>query len=322
VLGLDQKLVKVAVGLALEAEMESGDEDSSVLDRLLRLYANPDPVGVQVLHDELLKSDIFEDREVGLWLELALTGRRSDFDWREVVMDMQETELDLFDLAYLIETSEYVNEFRAFGLLDWMNSIGVCVSNIRSGNWVLAKIDVNRAVHRSLAVSVEKIRGNEDFRSAVDEHRKATADYYERVLEFPCESNIPEDRLDTILEVQELLIELKRKYRREPANKVLSDVALYSIEKLGVAEDCLLDSKTGLEQAGYEVGLVYEYLKEKVEAIRNEEIRAWIVKLLERIEFLSSHVPALPKPLVEGFEHVNAESPFEKKRRGKSSLIR
>jgi len=321
VFGLDQRIAKVAVGLALEAELERDNEDSSVLDRLLRLYAAPDSVVVKALHDELVGSDSFEDREVGLWLELALTGRQPDFDWREVVMDMQETELDLFNLAYLIETSEYRNRFRAFGLLDWMNSIGSCVSNIRDENWVLAKIDANRAVNESLAESVEKIRINEDLRGAVDEHRKATKGYFERVLKFPCKSGVPEDRLDTILEVQGLLIESKRKYHLEPADRVLSDVALYAVEKLGVAEDCLLDSKTSVEEAGYEVGLVSEHLKGKVESIRNQEIRAWVVKLMERVEFLFSRMPAKPWP-VEGFGHPGVESRFRKKSRGRSSLIR
>jgi len=202
-----------------------------------------------------------------------------------------------------------------------VDSIESCVSNIRGGNWILAKIDANRAVNESLAESVEKIRENGDFRGTVDEHRKATMGYSEKVLKFPCESNILEDRLDTILEVQELLIEFKRKYRNEPADRVLSDIALYAVERLGVAEDCLLDPKTGMEEAGYEVGLVSEHLKGKVESIRNPEIRAWVVKLLERVEFLFSRMPAKPWP-VEGFGHPGVESRFEKKSRGRSSLIR
>jgi len=314
-------MIKVAVGLALEAELERENEDSSVLDRLLRLYASPDPVAVEALHDELVGSGSFEDREVALWLELALPSQQPSFDWRDVVMDMQETELDLFNLAYLIETSEYRNRFRALGLLDWMNSIGSCASNIRCGNWVLAKIDANRAVNESLAESVEKIRKNEDFRGVVDEHRKATKGYFEKVLKFPCKSDVPEDRLDTILEVQWLLVEFRRRYRLEPADRVLSDVALYAIEKLGVAEDRLLDPKAGVEEAGYEVGLVSEHLKGRVESIRNQEIRAWVVKLMERVEFLFSRMPAKPWP-VEGFGHPSVESRFEKKSRGRSSLIR
>ena len=320
---LDQRLVKVAVGLALEVELERGSEDSSVLDRLLRLYATPDLAVVKALHDELLGSDSFEDREVGLWLELALTGQQPDFDWRDVVMDIQETELDLLDLAYTIETSEYRNQFRAFGLLDWMDSLGSCVSNIRGGNWILAKIEANRAVDDSLAESVEKIRKSKDFMDKIDENRKAARSHLEKVLKLSGESNIPEDRLDTILDVQELLIEFKRKYRLEPADRVLSDVALYPIEKLGVAEDYLLDPKSGVEEAAYEVGLVSEYLKGQAENVRNPEIRAWVVKLQERVESLFSRMPAkhIPKP-VEVFRRPNVESRFEKKRRGRSSLIR
>jgi len=314
-------MVKVAVGLALEAELERENEDSSVLDRLLHLYASPDPAAVETLHDELVGSDSFEDREVGLWLELALRSQQPSFDWREVVMDMQETELDLFNLAYLIETSEHKNRFRALGLLDWVDSIESCVSNIRGGNWILAKIDANRAVNESLAESVEKIRENGDFRGTVDEHRKATKGYFEKVLKLPCKSNISEGRLDTILEVQGLLIEFKRRYRLEPADMVLSDVALYAVERLGVAEDYLLDPKTGVEEAGYEVGLVSEHLKGKVESIRDQETRAWVVKLMERVEFLFSRVPAKPLP-VEGFGHPGVESRFEKKSRRRSSLIR
>ena len=314
-------MVRIAVGLALEAEMERDDVDSSLLNRLLDLYSNPNSDAVKTVHDELLESDSFEDREVGLWLEPALIRRRPDFDWREVVMDMQETELDLFDLAYLIETSEHRNEFRALGLLDWMNSIGSCVSNIRGGNWVLAKIDLNRAMHESLGESVEDVRKNEDFRGAVDEHRKATRSYLERILMFPCGSNVPEDRLDTILGVQELVIELKRKYHFESTNGIPSDVFPYAIEKLGVAEDYLFDSKTSLEQAGYEVGLASEHLKGKVENIRNLEARALVVKLQERIEFLFSQLPARPWP-VEGFGQLGVESRFRKRSRGRSRIIR
>jgi hypothetical protein len=194
---------------------------------------------------------------------------------------------------------------------------------MRGGNWILAKIEANRAVDDSLAASVEKIRKSEDFRDAVDEQRKVTKSYFEKVLRFPGGSNIPEDRLDTILDVQELLIEFKRKYRLEPADRVMSDVALYPIEKLGVAEDYLLDPKSGMEEAAYEVGLVSEYLKGQTENVRNPEIRAWVVKLQERIESLSSRMPAkrIPKP-VEGFRRPHVESRFEKKRPGRSALIR
>ena len=301
------KTRKIVVGLALQAGIRRNRLDPTISD----LYSNPDPASIASLNDRLIHSKDPEDREVGFWLEPAVKRKPPEIDWRDIVINMLETELDLLDLAYRIQTSHLRETFRVDGLLDWLNEIGNSVNNIRSGDWIYAKIAISRALHKSHDTSIEKIRENEYLTGAIDSHRKSTENYFDQILTFPCKLTMLEDRVDTILEVQDLLIEIMRKYYLESPNRILVDVILYPIEKLGVAQDYLLNPERSEEQANYEIGLASEHLKEKVVNIQNSETLKWAKNIQERIEFLFSKLPAEPWP-VKGFGYPGVESRFEK----------
>jgi len=309
---MNKKSMKIIIGLALEESIRQLEFDPQLNDiyvKLNDLYLTPDRPKVESMHNNLVSSSNGEHREIGFWLEPLITHPKSNIDWRDLVIDMQETELNLFNIFHLTEISRHTKHDTS-DLLEWVNNIGSSVNYIRQGDWIHAKIHASRAFGFSLSDSIENLRKDEHLKGAIDIHRKDTEKYFKQIKTFPVNMKIPEDRLDTIIEIQEIHIELMKKQYLQHPDSILSDVIGYPIEKLGVALYYLINPKRTLEGANYELGCACEHFKWKLDNIKDIEQKKWANSLYKRIEFLFSKLPAKPWPM-KGFGEPGVESRFK-----------
>jgi len=213
------KFMKIIVGLALEEIIRKLKFDPQLNDLYVQLddlYSDPNRAKIKSLHSDLVSSSNGNFREIGFWLEPLITFPEPNIDWRDLVIEMQETELGLFNIFYLLEVSRE-RQHEVNDLREWFNSIGSSVNYIRQDDWIHAKIHASKAFEFSLSDSIEKMREDEHLKGAIDAFRRETEKYFEHIKTFPVRIEIPEDRFDTIIEVQEVLVELMKKlYLQHP----------------------------------------------------------------------------------------------------------
>jgi arsenate reductase-like glutaredoxin family protein len=310
---LDPKKSKIVVGSALLDCIESAPYDKTLLgfcNDLRALYDSAISIEeIKRLHNKLVKSSNPNQRDVGFALEPALGFNQPEKDWRDLAIEMMETELSLFDIFYRITTLKE-QKYQTSELLEWLNEIGSSVSCMRSSDWINAKKHANKAFELSRKDSIKEIIEDEYLGGAIVIYQKATARYFEETKQYPVTATFPEDRLDIIVELQAFLLKLEEKYQIGKPSKVLSDVILYPIEKIGTAIEYLMNSNEKIERANYEIGLACEHFKEKIGNLRGKEERDWANSIYEPLEVVFSKLPVEPRS-VTGFGNPGVESRFE-----------
>lgn len=317
---LDTKQRKVIIGFALAKCISILEFDSALSDvygRIDILYEKIDQAELENLYDFLIASSNGTLREIGFHLEPLIVFKESKMEWRDLVIEMLETEISLFNIFHMLTTSSNVS-YDTHDLLEWLNDLGSSANHMKVSNFTGAKIHASRAYEHSLNQTVENMLTDPYIGGAIDQHRRETAEHFQTAKRFPVHFDVSEGRVDTILEVQEIFIEFLKKYHLDHPDKVLSDVILYPIEKLGTAIDYILDSKRTIEEANYELGLASEHIKEKSEGIHNPNDLKWATAIHQKIECLFSKLPAKPWP-VKGFGFPGVESRFDDEGKRSSS---
>ncbi|MHA2475330.1 MAG: hypothetical protein ACXAES_19095, partial [Promethearchaeota archaeon] len=175
---MDQKVAKLVVGSVLIDCVDNCPYDTSlfeIYDRLKHLYCSKKIRLPQVkqLHQDLISSSNENKRNLGFALEPLISFSPPARDWRDLAIEMLDTEIGLFDIFYRLEISKE-QEYESRDLLDWLNNIGNSVNCMRSSDWINAKRYVNIALNFSNKKSIQKILGNEYLGGAIKIHQKAT----------------------------------------------------------------------------------------------------------------------------------------------------
>ena len=271
---MEEKFAKVVVGLALESAL--------VLKRdirtLIALYSGPDLVRVRDLHDQLIESRDHYDRVVAIWLEPMLEFGTLKSDPKGLVKEMREMEFVLYALINRVgEAQREVN--------DWMNYIANASQSIEDDFWIDAKILLSRAVQSSQHPSVEKLKADPSLRYEVDVLQRATASYFEEVKGYPLRLKVPEERLEAILKVQEIMLEMMQiHYGVEQGN--YAEITRPTIHRLSTAIRYLMDAKKEAEATKREAQLASEQLETRLNEIVDEEIYKVIGVYNEKIKEL------------------------------------
>lgn len=271
---MDDKFVKVVVGLALESAL--------VLKRdirtLIALYSDPDLGRAREIHDQLIESRDHYDRVVAIWLEPMLEFGPLKSDPKGLVKEMREMEFVLYLLTNRVgEAQREVN--------DWMNYIANASQSIEDDFWIDAKILLSRAVQSSQHPSVEKLKADPSLRYEVDVLQRATVSYFEEVKGYPLRLNVPEDRLEVVLMIQEIMFEMMQIHHGvEQGN--YAEITRPQIHRLSTAIRYLMDAKKELEATKREVQLAAEYLEMRLNEIVDKEIRGLIGVYNEKIKEL------------------------------------
>jgi len=268
---LDKRSMKVVVGLAVESAIVHGRDTRT----LLHLYSMPDLERLQELHNQLLTSPLHYDREIAIWLEPALELDQPTSDPRNLVREMREMEFVLHVLLNWIGSfQEDVN--------NWMNFIANAAQSIEDGFWIDGKILLSRALQSSLCPSVERLKADPRFRYELDVLQKATASYFEEVKGYPIKLSFPEHRLDAILKVQEIMLELMQIHFREES-RMEPEETRQPIHKLSSAMRYMMDDRKEIEDAKREIRLALGHLETRLNTIADDDGHTMILDYHNRL---------------------------------------
>jgi len=244
---LDERLAKIAIGLALESVItHKGDAEE-----LASLYSNPDPVLMRETHDRLIESDDHYEREAAIWLEPGLSMGPLKSDPRTLAGEMREME---FVLGTIIGRSGMAQREVNY----WMDYIANAHQFIADGFWIDAKIFLSHAIQSSRAASVEELKSDPGFSYEVETLQRATVSYFDEMKDYPLTLNILEERLDPILQVQETMLALMRTH----CKSVYSDeagIARQIVHRLSSAMRHMMQVEKSRD-AKRELGLALEQL--------------------------------------------------------------
>ena len=261
---MDDRFLRVIVGLALECALTNGRESQ----QLFSLYSNTDIERLKELHDYLISSNDHYDREVAIWLEPVIGLGPLRNNPRGLVTEIRMME---FILSRLYERSR---EGRG-ELNNWINFIANAAHSIEDGFWIDAKILLSRALQSSTDPSIERLKADPNLNYEVKILQRATNSYFEEIKSYPLGIKIPVDRLDQILKVQEIMLDMMRVYFREE-----KDARDYIIEgpirRMSLTVRYLMDDIKEIETSKRELKLASRYLKTLLGESTDEKRRARI----------------------------------------------
>jgi len=271
---LDRNLAKIIIGFALQSAIPHRRDTEA----LLALYSDPNLEKARMLHDKLAASRNHYDREVAIWLQALHEHGPSELDTKASLATMREMESILYFLINQVgEAQREVN--------DWMNYVANAAESLADGFWIDAKIFLSQALDISQSMAVEKLKSDPGLRRKLDILQRATAQYFAEIRTLPSKLEIPEDRLETIMVVQKVLLDLMQAYyqgRREGNDEVLGT----AIRRLNATIRHLITKGKEIEDAKQEMQLISQHLSEKKDRIVDERKRELARECGERIKEL------------------------------------
>lgn len=255
---------------------------------LLNLYANPSVEGIKALHRNLIASKSHLDREVAFWLEPALEQTQIKLDVTGIIMELRGIEMELSSLL------GRVNPSMIRDINDWLDYIANAGHSVEDEDWLGAKIFMSNALQSSKADSVEKIKTNVSLRYALEVLQGETLKCFDQIKKAASTVKVPEERLNVIVELQAILVELMRKYYLEGLDERAGDLIHYPIQKLSIAIQYLMRFNIKTERASQEIMLASQHLEETVKETADRKTQELAKKTYEKIKTVSKQLPATP----------------------------
>ena len=269
------------VGLALESAVRN----KRLNPTLSKLYSNPDLDAIGALYDRLVLSNNHSDREVAFWLELALPLVSVEFDLIDILVELREIEVLLSDLLW------QVNPASQHAVNDWLNYIANVPQSIQDGRGIYAKILMSRAIQSCQRTSVEQIKKDLRFGNKIEILQRETVRLFGEIRKFPLKLIIPLERIDSIVQVQAILIDLLQEYYVAGIEEEIEDAARYVIQKLQTTKRYLLRADLSTIEAKREVEHASEYLESQGYDLQKRHIE-WTTTARERLKRLLNSLEA------------------------------
>jgi len=272
---LDRRLAKITIGFALQSAIPHWRDTEA----LLALYSDPNLEKARVLHDELAASRNHCDREIAIWLQALHEQGPSELDIKALMATMREMESVLYFL--INEVGEAQREVN-----DWMNYIANSAESLADGFWIDAKIFLSHALEISQSQAIERLKSDPNIKGKLDILQRATAQYFAETRMLPSKLAIPEDRLETIMAIQKVLLDLMQAHyqgKHEENDEVLG----IAIRRLNTTIRHLMTEDKEIEITKQEMRLISEYLNEKQNKIVDERKRELARECGEKIEELA-----------------------------------
>ena len=258
------KLGKIAVGLALESEILNRRRNQ----RLFDLYRNPTLEGIKALYEELKNSASHYDREVAIWLSTVLDLSPKRLDVEDLLQEFREMEWLLYHMLEEVEMSQRQD------LSDWMNFLVNAAHSIEDGWYIDAKLCMNLALEFSRKESIENIKQNPVLGYLINLLQIETLRRFQEIREMPSKLDIPEERLDVIVAIQEILIDLSSKYYLGDLEEHVSALLKYVIPKIRSSMNHLMRSDLDFTKGLEELRNLSEVLMEWEDPTTSEFARA------------------------------------------------
>ncbi len=271
---MDSKMYKIVAGLALENDLYNG----RVNERLLSLFSNPQLESIRELHGKLIDSQDHLDREAAFWLEMALELPPAKVDVADLVYEMNEMEVLLYNLL----TQADANAQR--DLNDWMNYIINTAQSLQDGYGIDAKIMISLALQSSKKESVERLKMTSDLRHNIELLQKETLRIFEEIKKIPLRLVISDGKFDVVIELQSIILEILQKRRSGYLEKETELIISETLNKLGASERYLMQSNP--QAAKREMTVASEHLDAQSESQTDKKDATWIKTINEKIRKL------------------------------------
>jgi hypothetical protein len=273
---LDERHLRIAVGLALESAIVNHVESVP----LVSLLYNPDEGRIVELHDRLMESELHEEREIAIWLQPAVPQSTIVTSPANLAAEMREMETLMFYLISRMGT--YQSDLNY-----WMNYIANAHQFLTDGLWIDAKLFLSRAVQASRAPSVEELKSSPSVGREIDIIQKATASYFEEVKGYPIKFQIPEERLDRIVAVQGIMLDMMQSYQGPGKG---NDATRGIIHELSSTIRHLMERDRTRDSLKQELTLILDKMKDISERTHSETelegLRGFECRLLAEIHSL------------------------------------
>jgi hypothetical protein len=283
---VDKRMLRLIVGLALENELYNNRENP----QLRRLYSDPNRREIQNYYLLLVSSESSDDREVAFWLENALVPERlASPDTSTLAARLQQLETILY--ALLIENASATNQ----DLNDWLNYVANAGESLR-GNYLLdAKIFTSRAVESS-----QKALATMGIRDPLRHYelgllRAETQKVFEELKKVHSTLQVPEELLDSLLNVESSLVELLSLLEGADAETQDSPEIRYAAQRLASAQRLLLRSQKEVLKAKEDLMLAQEYITKGIEKAADAHTRKRLIKTQELLRTLALERNSQPK---------------------------
>jgi tRNA isopentenyl-2-thiomethyl-A-37 hydroxylase MiaE len=277
---VDDRLVKIVVGLAVEGEFVHGRYNQ----KLLGLYSNPNPNAIKELHSKLENSGNRYERDVAIWLGVIFEQGSYNIDINDILAEIREMEWILYHMLQEISDPSMID------LSDWMNYLVNAAQSLKDGLFVDAKICMNLALEASIKTTIERFKQHSELVYAINLLQIETLRLYEQINRLPFKLAIPEERFNMILKVQSEFIELLRKNHNHLLENEITKLAPSIISRFSSALRYLMNADTEVRKATDELIAVVETLQKTTDRFgkkpeeRDERLTANFKRLVETLE--------------------------------------
>lgn len=249
------------MGFALQTALI---DDCSV-EPLSALYSGPEIQKAKGIHDRLIESNRHCDREVAIWLEPILDLGPLKADPKTLESDIRKMELLLFFLINRAgSASREVN--------DWMNYIANAAESLAGGFWIDAKILLSQALEISRSESIENLRSSPALMREITVLQSATDSYFREIRTYPLKLSIPEARLQSILRIQGMMLNLMQIRDRKKSEED-DEIIMNSARRLGRVIRLLMDPGKKADIVEQELKMVSADIDCREKDIAREEKR-------------------------------------------------
>lgn len=277
---MDRRLVKIGVGFALQTAIAHDCKIATLSD----LYSGLSLENIRQTHDQLIASPTHHEREIAIWLTTALEPSPSTIDPTRLATEMREMEFILYTLMNKIGEAKPV-------MNDWMNYIANAAESLTDDFWIDARILLSQALDISQSAQIEHLKAHPALQYELDVLQKATAAYFLEMGKYPLKLTIPEDRLETVLKLQQVMLNLltaRHREKREKHERIVED----AIRRLETVIRFLMNKDKTLDDVLREARLALQYLDEKVKEITDNERQRLICECRKQLgQIIGTNVP-------------------------------
>ena len=270
----DRRFQKIAIGLAVENGLQNGYDDRTIDE----LHENPSSDKIAKTYRRMISSNIQQEREIALWLELGLYQEPTTFpDITELLRRIREIEAILY--ALLGHAGLSITQ----PLNNWLNYVANAGESINTGFWIDAKAYMDRAVEAADETLTKVGSADPKMLYDLDILRSETRRDHEELLKASFRLKLPEDALNQILVVQDLLIRILRRRVAEADHKS-AELLLCISDRLTIAERSLLQEKPDMQNAVESVTQAISQIENQIPTLQDETVRRGFERTLQELK--------------------------------------
>jgi hypothetical protein len=270
----DRRFQKIAIGLAVENGLQNGYDDRTIDE----LHENPSSDKIAKTYRRMISSNIQQEREIALWLELGLYQEPTTFpDITELLRRIREIEAILY--ALLGHAGLSITQ----PLNNWLNYVANAGESINTGFWIDAKAYMDRAVEAADETLTKVGSADPKMLYDLDILRSETRRDHEELLKASFRLKLPEDALNQILVVQDLLIRILRRRVAEADHKS-AELLLFISDRLTIAERSLLQEKPDMQNAVESVTQAISQIENQIPTLQDETVRRGFERTLQELK--------------------------------------